>query len=219
MRTDKRIGILGGTFNPVHNGHIDIGLRVLDHFRLDSIRYVLSAKPPHKNEDNIVSANLRWDMLTAGLEQYPELIPDDTEIKRDEYSWTIDTVRQLLRNSPDNRFFFLSGSEGFLKIRTWKEYGQLLKLINFIVVMRTLKQGSAVTSLLKKDGIIPVLHGEPELSIPAVYYYSYRSDYLNLSSTRIRDLVAMGKEIDGLVSKRVREIIEEKNLYGKNQPG
>lgn len=219
MRTDKRTGILGGTFNPVHNGHIDLGLRVLGDFGLGLIRYILSARPPHKNEAEIVSANLRWEMLKAGLEQYKELIPDDTEIKRDEYSWTIDTVKQLLKNFPDNKFFFLSGSEGFLKIRTWKEYGKLLKLINFIVIMRDIKQESEVTGLLKKDGITPVLHGEPELSIPAVYYYSYKSDYLYLSSTRIRDLAGKGERIDGLVNKKVREIIEENNLYGKNQPG
>ena len=219
MRTEKRTGILGGTFNPVHNGHIDIGLRVLDHFNLDSIRYILSAKPPHKDGDQIVSAALRWKMLEAGLEPYPELVPDDIEIKRDEYSWTIDTIRQLIKNFPDNKFYFLSGSEGFLKIRTWKEYKKLFKLINFIVVMRTREQESEVTDLLKKDGITPVVHGEHEINMPAVYYYSYESNHLSLSSTHIRYLAGRGEEIDGLVNKKVKEIIEENDLYGKNQPG
>ncbi|MCK5004504.1 MAG: nicotinate-nucleotide adenylyltransferase [Candidatus Aminicenantes bacterium] len=219
MRTDKRTGILGGTFNPVHNGHIDIGLRVLNHFNLDSIRYILSAKPPHKDGDQIVSAALRWKMLEAGLEPYPELIPDDTEIRRDEYSWTIDTIKQLIKSSPDNKFYFLSGSEGFLKIRTWKEYRKLFKLINFIVVMRTGEQESEVTDLLKKDGITPVVHGEQEINIPAVYYYSYESNHLGLSSTHIRNLAGRREKIDGLVNKKVKEIIEENNLYGKNQPG
>jgi len=219
MRTEQRTGILGGTFNPVHNGHIDIGLRVLDHFNLDSIRYILSAKPPHKDGDQIVSAALRWKMLEAGLEPYPELIPDDTEIKRDEYSWTIDTIRELIKNSPDTKFYFLSGSEGFLKIRTWKEYKKLFKLINFIVVMRTREQESDVTNLLKKDGINPIVHGEPEVNINAVYYYSYESDHLGLSSTHVRYLAGRREKIDGLVNKRVKEIIEENDLYGKNQPG
>ncbi len=219
MRTEKRTGILGGTFNPVHNGHIDIGLRVLDHFNLDSIRYILSAKPPHKDGDQIVSAALRWKMLEAGLEPYPELVPDDIEIKRDEYSWTIDTIRQLIKNFPDNKFYFLSGSEGFLKIRTWKEYKKLFKLINFIVVMRTREQESEVTDLLKKDGITPIVHGGHEINKPAVYYYSYESNHLSLSSTHIRYLAGRGEEIDGLVNKKVKEIIEENNLYGKNQPG
>lgn len=219
MKTEKRTGILGGTFNPVHNGHIDIGLRVLDHFKLDSIRYILSAKPPHKSGDQIVSAALRWKMLEAGLESYPELIPDDTEIKRNEYSWTIDTIKQLIKNYPDNKFYFLSGSEGFLKIRTWKEYKKLFKLINFIVVMRTREQESEVTNLLKKEGITPVVHGEPEVDITAVYYYSYDSDHLGLSSTYIRSLAGRREMIDGLVNKKVKEIIEENDLYGKNQPG
>ncbi len=218
MRTNKRTGILGGTFNPVHNGHIDIGLRVLDHFDLNSIRYILSAKPPHKNGDHIVSASLRWKMLKAGLEPYPELVPDDTEIKRDEFSWTIDTIRQLIKCSPNDKFYFLSGSEGFLKIRTWKEYRKLFKLVNFIVVMRTLKQESEVTDLLEKENITPVAHGEPELNKPAVYYYSYESNHLDLSSTQIRHLAGREKNIDGFVNKKVKEIIEENDLYGKNQP-
>lgn len=219
MKTEKRTGILGGTFNPLHNGHIDIGLRVLEHFKLDSIRYILSAKPPHKDGDRIVSAALRWEMLEAGLEPYPGLIPDDTEIKRDEYSWTIDTIKQLIKNSRDNKFYFLSGSEGFLKIRTWKEYRKLFKLINFIVVMRTSSQESEVSNILKKEGITPVLHGEPEVNVASVYYYSYKSDHLGLSSTYIRSIAGRKGKIDGLVDKKVKEIIEENDLYGKNQPG
>ena len=219
MRNDIKTGILGGTFNPVHNGHVDIGLRVMDHFGLDSVRYILSAKPPHKDSGRIVSAGLRWEMLKTALDPYPGLIPDDTEIKRDEYSWTIDTVLELSTVSPDNKFFFLSGSEGFLKIRTWKEYRKLFSLISFIVVMRTKGEGKKVTDLLREEKIEPVIHGKPEISSNAVYYYSYKSGYLDLSSTKIRDRVMKGDRIDGLVDKKVKEIIEENNLYGKNQSG
>ncbi|MEN8222423.1 MAG: nicotinate-nucleotide adenylyltransferase [Acidobacteriota bacterium] len=217
MRNDIKTGILGGTFNPVHNGHIDIGLRVMEHFGLDSIRYILSAKPPHKDTGRIASANLRWKMLKSALTPYPNLIPDDTEIRRDEYSWTIDTIRDLSGIFPENKFFFLSGSEGFLKIRTWKEYRKLFNLINFIVVMRTSEQENEVNGLLKEEKIKPVTHGKPEINSNSIYYYSYKSGYLDLSSTKIRDLVRSGKKIDGLVDKKVKEIIEENDLYGKNQ--
>ncbi len=217
MRNDIKTGILGGTFNPVHNGHIDIGLRVMKHFGLNSVRYILSANPPHKNRDRIVSTRLRWEMLESALSPYPDLIPDDTEIRRDEYSWTIDTVDQLHKNFPDNKFFFLSGSEGFLKIRTWKEYRDLFRLISFIVVMRKKSQEIEVTKLLMDEGIKPVIYGEPEISTNTVYYYSYKSEYLDLSSTKIRGLVRDGKKIDGIVNKKVKEIIEENDLYGKNQ--
>jgi len=219
MRTEIRTGILGGTFNPIHNGHVDIGLRVMAHFGLNSVRYILSARPPHKDGNHIVPADLRWEMLKAGLEPHPRLIPDDIEIRRDEYSWTIDTVKELIEIFPDDKFYFLSGSEGFLKIRTWKEYKKLFKLINFIVVMRTLEQEDKVTALLSKEGITPSVHGERRTEDTEVFYYSYKSEYLDLSSTQIRKRVGSGVEIDELVNKKVKEIIEEKNLYGKNQPG
>ncbi len=216
MSNDIRTGILGGTFNPVHNGHIDIGLRVMDHFKLNSIRYILSANPPHKDGAKIVSADLRWKMLTAALAPYPELIPDDTEIKRDQYSWTIDTVRELSENSPSHRFFFLSGSEGFLKIRTWKEYKKLFNLISFIVVMRTHEQEGQVTDLLKKEKIKPTACENLKTNFNNVYYYSYKSGYLGLSSTKIRNIVRTGGKIEGLVDEKVKDIIEENDLYGKN---
>ena len=90
-------------------------------------------------------------MLTAALAPHPHLIPDNTEIKRDTYSWTIDTVRELVKNNPQEKLYFLSGSEGFLKITTWKEYRALLKMINFIVVMRTGDQEEKVSALLKRE--------------------------------------------------------------------
>jgi len=217
MKIKKRTGLLGGTFNPVHNGHIDLGKRVLDHFSLDSIRYILSAKPPHKNGESIVAANLRWKMLTAELSKHKMLIPDDIELKRDEYSWTIDTIKQLKINFPDDNFFFISGSEGFLKITTWKDYKKLLKLINFIIVMRTEEQEETVTKLLKNECLIPSISYELKNTTPSIYYFSYKSKYLGLSSTRIRELAGSGGIITGLVGNEVEEIIEENNLYGKKQ--
>ena len=217
MRTEKRTGILGGTFNPVHNGHIDIGLRVMSHFNLDSVRYILSANPPHKDSDLLAPTDLRWKMLKEALSPYPGLVPDDTEVKRDEYSWTIDTIRELYRHHPGETFFFLSGSEGFLKIGTWKEYRTLLKMIRFIVVMRTEDQENKVSALLSRENIRPLHHGEQETGSHSVYYYSYQSGYLNLSSTRIRNNLQSGGEITGMVNGEVEKIIEENGLYGTNQ--
>ncbi len=219
MRTKKRTGILGGTFDPIHYGHVDLGLHVLHQFNLSSIRYILSAKPPHKRGYQIAPVDIRWKMLVAGLQSNPRLIPDDIETKRDEYSWTINTVKQLIKDSPDDKLFFLSGSEGFLKVRTWKEYRKLFELINFIIVMRNSDQEKEVSQLLKEEGITPVSQGKPEVDSTAVYYYSYRSNYLDLSSTLIRNLIGRGKSVSKMVNKKVKEIIKENDLYGKNQPG
>lgn len=132
----KRVGLLGGTFNPAHRGHIDLGLRISEAFRLDYVLYILSAYPPHKNAVEIAPAAVRWQMLNAALAPYPRLLACDIEMKRDAPSWTIDTIRELTPLLPNAHFWFISGSEGFLKIRTWKEYSQLLKMISFIVMLR-----------------------------------------------------------------------------------
>ncbi len=215
MRKHKRIGILGGTFNPLHKGHTDMGCRVLKHFNLDSVRYVLSANPPHKTNDNVISTKLRWEMLKCGLEKFPKLIPDDIEIRRDNYSWTIDTIKQLIHILPDEKLFFISGSEGFLKIKTWKRYKELLEMVNFIVVMRNHEQEKEVTLLLKSEGITPLPTGETDSDEPSFFYFSYESEFIGLSSTLIRERIGKGMSIDGFVDKKIKEIIEENNLYGK----
>jgi nicotinate-nucleotide adenylyltransferase len=217
MRKNKKIGILGGTFNPVHNGHIDLGLRVKTHFGLHSIRYILSAKPPHKEGNAVAPVPLRWEMLRLGLKPYPGLIPDDIEIKRGDYSWTIDTVRELTSLYPDSHLYFISGSEGFLKIPTWKNYKKLFEMINFIVVLRSPDHAIQVSALLESEGITAVPQGGPEDENPSVYFFSYESEFLGLSSTKIRGMRREGRKLDRFVNIKVKEIIEENDLYGKNQ--
>ena len=116
MAKTNRIGLLGGTFNPVHEGHIQLGLKIRQEFQLDQILYILSAHPPHKKYRDMVPAALRWKMLKIALKPYPQLVPCDLEMKRTNDSWTIDTIQELKLQYPDHRLFFISGSEGFLKI-------------------------------------------------------------------------------------------------------
>ena len=92
---NKRIGLLGGTFNPIHNGHIDLGLRIINSFDLSNILYILSANPPHKNNSQVVSTPLRWEMLTTALKPYKKLTPCDIEMQSPLPSWTINTVSKL----------------------------------------------------------------------------------------------------------------------------
>ncbi len=92
MVSKRRIGILGGTFNPVHRGHIQLGLNMREAFRLDEVLYILSAIPPHKKAPHLVSAQLRWEMLEQALAPFPFLVPCDIEKKRPNDSWTTDTI-------------------------------------------------------------------------------------------------------------------------------
>jgi nicotinate-nucleotide adenylyltransferase len=219
MVNKRRIGILGGTFNPVHLGHIDMGSQVKNDFQLDQILYILSAKPPHKKNHELVEEELRWQMLNEALAPYPYLVPSDIEMKRPLDSWTIDTIQQLKEAHPCDRFYFLSGSEGFLKIRTWKNYKQLLRMLSFIILLRQDSHKQAVQNLLKNEGIETTeFNGntsEESAGKPIYYMYKYVSEKLYISSTLIRSKIKNSEPIADMVHPGVKKIMEEKRLYEK----
>jgi nicotinate-nucleotide adenylyltransferase len=210
---NKRIGILGGTFNPFHRGHLELGLKVMAAYKLDRILYILSANPPHKKQLRIAPAEFRWKMLNAALKNHPNLIPCDLEMKRANYSWTFDTIAELKLKYPENSFYFISGSEGFLKIKTWKNYKDLLKSISFIVVLKENSDQQKVENLLKEEGI-HLFKGTGNLfESPSVYIYSYDSDTLSISSTLIRNKIKLFENINDLLDPEVKKIMEEYKLY------
>ena len=203
----NKIGLLGGTFNPIHLGHIELGLQILDAFQLEKILYILSAYPPHKKNKKIVPAEIRWKMLNKALEPFPQLVPCDIEMKRSTWSWTVDTVKELRKKFPGTEFYFISGSEGFLKIRTWKNYKNLLNSLTFIVVLRKPGHKQAVEILLKEENISLSPH------YPSVHIFYYESDKLFISSTLIREKMKLSQQIDDFVVKEVKKIMEEYKLY------
>ncbi len=204
---------MGGTFNPVHQGHLSLGLQVKQAFHLDRVLFILSARPPHKQEMGIPPAAVRWKMLQAALHPFPDLIPCDVEMNRDQYSWTYETVSELQCRYPEDEFYFISGSEGFLKIRTWKKYKQLLVSIPFIVILRANKDKDLVEKLLREENILPSTNPSFSSGLPWVYLFTYNSETIHLSSTLIRKRVGSRDGIDGLVPVEVKKIMEEYKLY------
>ncbi len=198
-----KTGILGGTFNPVHQGHVELGLKILNAYSLDRILYILSANPPHKNHQDIVAMGLRWKMLALALEPVAGLEPCDIEMKRDGFSYTVQTIHQLKSIYPDDMFYFISGSEGFLKIRTWMNYKELLQAISFVVVLRKNEHRPLIEQLLAEEG-----------ERAGVSFFSYESPQLSISSTLVRNRLMAGGNVDGLIDEKVKKVIEEYHLYG-----
>lgn len=203
-KDEKRVGILGGTFNPIHCGHIELGLQIRQAFQMDRILYILSAHPPHKTSLKVVPMELRWKMLERALKPFPQLVPCDLEMKRRTKSWTIDTIKELKTKYRETQFYFISGSEGFLRIRTWKDYQTLLHSLPFIVVLRKAGHRQAVEGLLKELSLMPP---------PTVHIFSYESDKLAISSTLIREKIKQSQQVDGFVEEEVKKIMEEHKLY------
>lgn len=206
-----RIGLLGGTFNPVHRGHIELGLKVREAFGLDRILYVLSARPPHKQSRKIPGATVRFRMLEKALKPYPELVPCDLETKRPEPSWTVDTITELKALFPGDRFYFITGSEGFLKIRTWKEYRRVLESVSFIIVVRRADHLRKVEAILREEAVSFTVGRKPAPAFPGAYIYQYPSSHLTLSSTIIRRRIRLHQDVSGVVDQK--NIAEVYKLY------
>lgn len=209
----SKIGLLGGTFNPIHLGHVELGLQVLEAFGLDRVMYILSAFPPHKETGKIVSTEIRWKMLEEALRPFPGLVPCEIEMKRSNPSWTYLTVQNLKKEFPADRFYFISGSEGFLKIKTWKKYRLLIDSILFIVAIRKLEHEKMIKNFLKKENIPLCIDRTLKQDPPGICLYQYHSEKLQISSTLIRQRIKETMPVNNLVNKEVKKIMEDQGLY------
>lgn len=131
-----KIGLLGGTFNPIHLGHLHLALEVHSRLSLDEIILIPTGIPPHKLDEELASPADRYEMVRLAIEPYPHLKVSDIEIRRPDRSYTIDTVRALKRKSPDESYFFIIGLDAFMELESWKEPLALLESVHFVVVSR-----------------------------------------------------------------------------------
>lgn len=132
-----RVGLFGGTFNPVHLAHIKISQDIKKGFELDKILVVPSALPPHKNVPGIVCAKDRLEMVKLSFDGVPGFEVSDIELKREGPSYTIDTVKHLLSDLPGAiDLFLIIGSDAFFELHTWHQFNSLLDIVKFIVMTR-----------------------------------------------------------------------------------
>ena len=128
----KKIGIFGGTFNPVHKGHELTAVNFLDKFKLDKLLIMPSNIPPHKQVDANITAVQRFEMCRICFDKYDNIYVSDFEIKKDGLSYTFDTVTELKKNYMNDKLYFLVGSDMLLSLETWYKYQDLLKLCAFV---------------------------------------------------------------------------------------
>ena len=219
-----QIGLFGGTYNPVHIGHLRAALEVKEGFELDEVIMIPAALPPHKMPGEVADAADRLHMLNQALEDSPGLTISDVELKRAGPSYTIDTVAHFKHSLPDqSRIYLIMGMDAFLEIDTWKSYADLLLQIPLIIINRP-QSGSAA-----KDTGWKIMETFLASKISSDYVFSEsRSCYrarnkqpiyifevtsLDISSTRIRNLVNQGRSIEYFVPPKVADFINSKGLY------
>jgi len=143
-----RIGLFGGTFNPIHRCHLTIVLQVKERLSLDRILFIPTGDPPHKSSASLAEARHRLAMVRGAIEGTPGLMISEVEIHRPTKSYSIETVRTLQDEwGPEADLFFITGLDAFLELPTWREAAALLRLCHFVVVPRPPSRFAALSSM------------------------------------------------------------------------
>ena len=196
----RAIGLLGGTFNPVHEGHLSIAREALSLFALDAVWFIPCAVPPHKPAHNLASNEDRLAMLRLALAGEPRFDALPIEFDRPGKSYTVDTVRALQALHPGDGFVFIIGADTLPELHTWHQPLELLSLVRIVTLAR--------------PGFVPdadVLQLPPPW--PARLLADLRTgDPLDVSSRDVRAKIAAGQTLS-LVPEPVQRYIQEHNLY------
>ena len=218
MKRPARIGVFGGTFDPIHNGHLKAAAAVGRRFGLDRILFVPSNIPPHKARRDMAPARDRMAMVELALRGRPRFAASPIEIRAGGTSYSIRTLRRLRRLHPRARIFFIVGTDAFLEIKTWKEWRSVLDESLFIVMTRPgvgLAKARRAPGAEYADRVRPVGRTERvrEDWFSASRIFLFPIDALDVSATEIRVRIREGRPLAGLVSAAVARYIRARKLY------
>jgi nicotinate-nucleotide adenylyltransferase len=212
-----KIGILGGTFDPIHLGHLRCAEEICQELDLENVYLIPSASPPHKSKEPVTSFKHRLAMTRLAADSSPFLEAADLEGRRPGHSYSIETLREFTRIFPPHTdIFFILGVDAFLEIRTWKEYDNLFDYAHFVIITRPGFQADSLKEVLPDSHLgIHRKDGEPDLFVApsGKTIMLMRATLMDISSTRIRELVKANRSIRFLVSEAVGIYIEKKRLY------
>lgn len=215
---NEKIGLLGGTFNPIHSGHIKAATVVRDRLGLHKVLLIPSFIPPHKESRDIVSPAHRLKMVELAVKGVPSFVPSSIEIDKKGKSYSILTLRKLKNAFPDSNFFFILGMDAFLEIDTWKEYEKVLDMCFFVVISRKGYHLEEARDVLDgKYAVRTYSLSETEkfqedlLKRYKIFLLSF--DAIDVASTTIRERLRNNQSIKGLVPDAVANFISENQLY------
>lgn len=195
-----KIGLFGGTFDPIHIGHMILMENVINNLDLDKIYVLPNSNPPHKLENKKTALNLRLKMVNEAIKDNPKLEINDYDYRDNEIHYTFNTINYFKKSYPNDEFFFIMGEDSFLDIEKWKNYKEILKE-NLIIFKR---YSSKNFSLISKINQVRKYNKN---------IYLIDNIALDISSTLIRNLVKENKSIRYLVNDEVINIIKEEKLY------
>ena len=200
MTPETRVGILGGTFDPIHLGHLEAASAARRALSLDRVLLLPARTPPHRSTEPRASTFHRFAMAALAAAER-DMMVSDLELRRDGPSYTALTLEALHRDGfTPSQLYFITGSDAFAEVTTWYDYPRILTLANFVVVSRP---GSSREAALVSS----------PTSSPSLEVLSVEATTPDVSSTEIRRRVAAGESIDGLVPSTVAGHIRRHRLY------
>ncbi len=195
----RRIGVFGGTFDPIHNTHCAIARAALREAGLDLVYFVVSARPPHKHDEAVASAEDRLAMVRAAIQDEPDMEASPIELERTGPSYTVDTLRQLEQRFPGTSLFLIIGLDSLVDFLEWRDPLEILNHAKLLVVPRPGLRHSAPEALEGRYQVLPFCESA-------------------VSSTDIRARIARGEPIEDLVPLAVTRYIKDRGIYGVHNP-
>lgn len=192
----EKIGLLFGSFNPVHKGHISIAKHVLDKQKLSKVFFILSPLNPFKIESKniLLDADHRYEILKIAIKKYKNMIPSDIEFGMKKPNYTFDTIAKLENIYPKKKFFLIIGSDNFKYFNKWKNYQKILTKYKLLIYPR---YGEEKKSYLKNYNSVTFLRGS----------------FFDISSDKIRQKIKSGNSLEKYISKDTITYIKNNNLY------
>ena len=223
-----RIGILGGSFNPIHTGHLSVAQETAQLINMDRVYFVISANPPHKEKETLIEIHRRYKMVELALEDNPLFYPSREEMDREGVSYTIDTMRSFQEQFGDD-VYFITGQDAIEDIGSWKSAATLLKTFHIVVATRPGYDSSALFDLLQ--GVLSLKYANLKLkymgensggSVETVgivgsssAIHLVQTPLLDISSSDIRKRLKQGRSIKYLVPDVVERYLNSNEiLYG-----
>jgi nicotinate-nucleotide adenylyltransferase len=217
-----KTGLFGGTFNPIHSGHLSVAGETRENFDIEKIIFIPSATPPHKETWGVANIKDRYEMTRLAVSGHEHFTVSDVEAKRSGPSFTIDTVQYFRSTSPvDTELYFIMGIDAFLEIDTWKSYRDLFSLTPFIILARPggwHKKEDAPWKAMENYLDAKISKGYTLSKSCYIHkdkqpVYIFDNNMVDISSTRIRELIKNGQSVRSMVPKKVDDFIKAKGLY------